>query len=142
VAIDLGRFRVRVTHPLLDGAQRNPGRRELGAKGVAELVEGDLLQARPREGLLEALARLRRVEGLSGLRVAEHEISAPHSRPRQVDSVSASEGDALVRPHAGRGRGSDAGWSGCAATLLESARGLDDDATGALGEDGLEGPAE
>jgi hypothetical protein len=41
---------------------------------VAELVEGDLMHARPGEGVLEALAHLGRVEDVAGVGVAKDEI--------------------------------------------------------------------
>ena len=74
VAVDLGRLGVSVAHPFLDRAQRRPGGRHLGAEGVAQLMEGDLVHAGAVDRLAEALADLRGVEDVPSQRVAEDEV--------------------------------------------------------------------
>jgi len=64
-----------VSHPLLKGAEATPRRRgDPRAEGVPEIMEADDTDAGPPAGSLEALAYVRAVERLPGLRVSEDEI--------------------------------------------------------------------
>ena len=68
VGVDHRRLDVAVTEPLLQGPHRHPGRRHLGAEGVAKIVEADPADPGRVERVLEPRRARSRVERPAGVR--------------------------------------------------------------------------